>query len=51
MIAVRHGTFAAWMMQREQLGIQDNVPLKVTDQAVFGESRMVAAEWLTGSSH
>jgi hypothetical protein len=49
--AVRPGTLAAWMKQREQLNVQHKVPRIITDQAVLGELRMVAAEWLTGSSH
>jgi hypothetical protein len=39
------------MKQREQLNIQHKVPRIITGQAVLGELRMVAAEWLTRSSH
>jgi hypothetical protein len=49
--AVRHGTFAARMKQRRQLGIQHKAPRIITDQSVFGELRLIDAECLTGSSH
>lgn len=40
---VQHGTFAAWMKRRGQLGGQHKVPRVITDQAVFGELRRFAA--------
>jgi hypothetical protein len=42
--AVRPGILAAWIKQREQLNIQHKVSRIITDQAVLGELRMVAAE-------
>jgi len=42
-IAVRPGTFAAWMKQRGKLGGQHKVPRVITDQALFGELRGFAA--------
>ena len=44
-VVVRHGTFAAWMKQRGQLGGQHKVPRVITDQSVFAELRRFAAEW------
>lgn len=38
-IAVPHGTFAAWMKQRGKLGGQHKVPRVITDQAMFDELR------------
>jgi hypothetical protein len=42
-IAVHHGTFAAWMKQRGQLGGQHKVPRIITDQFLFAELRRFAA--------
>jgi hypothetical protein len=42
-IAVRRGTFAAWMKQRGQLGGQHKVPRIINDQALFSDLRRSAA--------
>jgi hypothetical protein len=42
-IPAHHGTFAAWMKQRGQLGGQHKVPRIITDQALFGDLRRFAA--------
>ncbi len=42
-IAVPHGTFAAWMKQRGQLGGQHKVPRIIADQALLGELHRFAA--------
>jgi GH3 auxin-responsive promoter len=43
-IAVPHGTFAAWMKQRGQLGGQHKVPRIIADQILFTElQRFVAS--------
>jgi hypothetical protein len=49
-IAVPHGTFAAWMKQRGQLGGQHKVPRIITDRVLFTElQRFVAG--MHGGSH
>ena len=48
-IAVQHGTFAAWMKQRGQLGGQHKVPRIIADQALLGELRRFVARSQSGS--
>jgi hypothetical protein len=49
-IAVPHGTFAAWMKQRGQLGGQHKVPRIIADQVLFTEFRQFVAG-MHGCSH
>ena len=42
-MAVKHGTFAAWMRRRGQLGGQHKVPRIVADPSLFAELRQFAA--------
>ncbi len=48
-IVVPHGTFAAWMKQRGQLGGQHKVPRIITDQALFTDLRRFVADMHGGS--
>jgi hypothetical protein len=41
-LAVRPGTFAAWMKQRRQLGGQHKVPRVINDQTLFEDLRRLA---------
>jgi GH3 auxin-responsive promoter len=49
-IAAPHGTFAAWMKQKGQLGGQHKVPRVITDQVLFTELRRFVAG-MRGGSH
>jgi len=47
-LALRRGTFAAWMKQRGQIGGQHKVPRVINDQTLFRDLRQFAASYHSG---